>query len=37
VIAAHDINEAGQITGRVLDGASSEIVPFIATPIADTP
>jgi probable HAF family extracellular repeat protein len=36
VIATHDINEAGQITGRVLDGASNKVRAFIATPV-ETP
>jgi probable HAF family extracellular repeat protein len=34
LISAQDINDAGQITGRVLDGVSGEIQAFIATPVA---
>jgi probable HAF family extracellular repeat protein len=34
LLSAQDINDAGQITGRVLDGATGEIVAFVATPIA---
>ena len=31
--SGQDINDRGQITGRVLDHASGKVVPFIATPI----
>jgi len=37
LLSAQDINDAGQITGRVLDGATGEIVAFVATPIAGQP
>jgi probable HAF family extracellular repeat protein len=33
LLSAQDINDAGQITGRVLDGVTGEVVAFVATPI----
>lgn len=33
LLSAQDINDAGQITGRVRDGATGEILAFVATPI----
>jgi len=33
LLSAQDINEAGQITGRVRDGVTGEINAFIATPV----
>jgi probable HAF family extracellular repeat protein len=33
LLSAQDINDAGQITGRVRDGATGEVVAFVATPI----
>ena len=35
--SAQDINEAGQITGRVREAATGRILTFVATPIAATP
>jgi hypothetical protein len=35
LISAQDINEAGQITGRVRDGATGQVLMFIATPVSD--
>ncbi len=35
LVSAQDINDAGQITGRVRDGVTGEIFAFVATPIAD--
>jgi probable HAF family extracellular repeat protein len=32
--SAQDINDAGQITGRVRDGVTGEVFAFVATPIA---
>jgi len=37
LLSAQDINDAGQITGRVLDGATGEVLAFIADPVGDTP
>ena len=34
LLSAQDINEAGQITGRVRDGLTGEVFAFVATPIA---
>jgi probable HAF family extracellular repeat protein len=34
LVSAQDINEAGQITGRVRDGLTGEVFAFVATPIA---
>jgi probable HAF family extracellular repeat protein len=33
LLSAQDINDAGQITGRVRDHASREVLTFVATPI----
>ena len=33
LLSAQDINDAGQITGRVRDGASGKVLAFVATPI----
>jgi probable HAF family extracellular repeat protein len=33
LLSAQDINEAGQITGRVRDGLTGEVFAFVATPI----
>jgi len=35
--SAQDINDAGQITGRVREAATGRILTFVATPIAGTP
>jgi probable HAF family extracellular repeat protein len=35
--SAQDINDAGQITGRVRDAATGEVLAFIATPVGDAP
>ena len=35
LVSAQDINDAGQITGRVRNGVTGEILPFVATPVAD--
>ena len=35
LLSAQDINDAGQITGRVRDGVTGEIFAFVATPIED--
>ena len=37
LLSAQDINDAGQITGRVLDAATGEVLAFIANPVAATP
>ena len=37
LLSAQDINDAGQITGRVRDGVTGEVVAFVATPIAGQP
>ncbi|MBA3498221.1 MAG: DUF3466 family protein [Gemmatimonadales bacterium] len=37
LLSAQDINDAGQITGRVRDDATGEILSFVATPIAGRP
>ncbi|MGH7535008.1 MAG: hypothetical protein ACREMG_05425, partial [Gemmatimonadales bacterium] len=37
LLSAQDINDAGQITGRVRDAATGEVLAFVATPIAGTP
>lgn len=34
-LSAQDINDAGQITGRVRDGATGQTVAFVATPIGN--
>jgi probable HAF family extracellular repeat protein len=33
LLSAQDINDAGQITGRVLDGVTSQVRAFVATPV----
>jgi probable HAF family extracellular repeat protein len=33
LVGAQDINEAGQITGRVRDGVTGVISVFVATPV----
>jgi probable HAF family extracellular repeat protein len=35
LLSAQDINEAGQITGRVREAATGKVLMFIATPISD--
>ena len=35
LLSAQDINDAGQITGRVRDGVTNEVFAFVATPIED--
>jgi hypothetical protein len=37
VLSAQDINDEGQIAGRVRDGVTGEVLAFVATPIADQP
>jgi probable HAF family extracellular repeat protein len=37
LLSAQDINDAGQITGRVRDGVSREVVAFVATPVSGQP
>jgi probable HAF family extracellular repeat protein len=37
LISAQDINDAGQITGRVLDAATGATFVFVATPVAPEP
>jgi probable HAF family extracellular repeat protein len=37
LLSAQDINDAGQITGRVLDAATGNVLAFVANPIANTP
>jgi len=37
LISAQDINEAGKITGRVLEQSTGKTLAFVAIPIADTP
>jgi probable HAF family extracellular repeat protein len=37
LLSAQDINDAGQITGRVLEAATGKVFAFVANPIADTP
>jgi probable HAF family extracellular repeat protein len=32
LLSAQDINDAGQITGRLLDGVTGEVLAFVATP-----
>ncbi len=34
LLSAQDINDAGQITGRVRDGVTRQVFAFVATPIA---
>jgi probable HAF family extracellular repeat protein len=33
LLSAQDINDAGQITGRVRDGVTGEVLAFVATPL----
>jgi probable HAF family extracellular repeat protein len=35
LLSAQDLNDAGQITGRVRDGVTGEVFAFVATPIGD--
>jgi probable HAF family extracellular repeat protein len=35
LVSAQDINDAGQITGRVRDGVTGKVFAFVATPIAN--
>jgi probable HAF family extracellular repeat protein len=35
--SAQDINDAGQITGRVLEASTGKVLGFIATPVSDAP
>ena len=35
LMSAQDINDAGQITGRVRDAATGEILAFVTTPVAN--
>ena len=37
LLSAQDINDAGQITGRVLDGVTGQVSTFIATPVTPIP
>jgi probable HAF family extracellular repeat protein len=37
LLSAQDINDAGQITGRVLEAATGKVLAFVANPIADSP
>jgi probable HAF family extracellular repeat protein len=37
LLSARDINEAGQITGNVLETSTGKTLVFVATPIADRP
>ena len=37
LVSAQDINDAGQITGRVRDGVTGQILVFVATPVASSP
>jgi len=37
LLSAQDINDAGQITGRVRDNVTGEVLAFVATPIAGAP
>jgi probable HAF family extracellular repeat protein len=37
LLSAQDINDAGLITGRVLDGTTGEVLMFVATPVAPAP
>jgi probable HAF family extracellular repeat protein len=37
LLSAQDINDAGQITGRVLDAATGQVMAFIANPVSNTP
>jgi probable HAF family extracellular repeat protein len=35
LLSAQDINDAGQVTGRVLDHVTGKVLAFVATPITD--
>jgi probable HAF family extracellular repeat protein len=35
LVSAQDINDAGQITGRLRDGVTGEVLAFVATPIGN--
>jgi probable HAF family extracellular repeat protein len=37
LVSAQDIDDEGRITGRVLDGATGEVLVFVATPIGVAP
>ena len=37
LLSAQDINDAGQITGRVRDGTTGQVLIFVATPIGGRP
>jgi hypothetical protein len=37
LLSAQDIDDAGRITGRVLDATSGQVLMFIATPRTATP
>jgi len=37
LVSAQDINDAGQITGRVRDGVTGQILVFVATPVTSSP
>ncbi len=37
LISAQDINDAGQITGRLRDAVTGQTLAFVATPIEETP
>jgi len=37
LLSAQDINDAGQITGRMRDNVTGEVLAFVATPIAGAP
>ena len=36
-LSAQDINDAGQITGRLLDHETGETLAFVATPVVQVP
>jgi probable HAF family extracellular repeat protein len=35
ILSAQDINDAGQITGRIRDAATGEVLAFVATPVEE--
>ena len=37
LVSATDINDAGQITGRLLEAGTGKTMPFVATPVATDP
>jgi probable HAF family extracellular repeat protein len=37
LLSAQDINDAGRITGRVLEAATGQVLTFVATPVASSP